>query len=103
MLIRILTNYHDLDGQDVLRAIERVGAVAAADQLRDVLEKLGGHLPAASQDERWDQLLALWTDELDEADFLTAEADESLLKALEAHVSDHVDHYLKTPAPTACN
>ena len=91
-----LTNHSNLDGQEVLHSIEKIGANAAANQLREVLEKLGGYLPATTQDERWDQLEELWTDELDESDFLTAEADESLVAALKAHVSKNIEYYLKT-------
>lgn len=90
-----LTNYSDLDGQEVLQSIEKIGASAAAIQFRGVLERLGGHLPAATQEERWNQLETLWTDDLNESDFLTAEADESLLVALEAHVSKYIEYYSK--------
>lgn len=93
-----LTNYPDLDAQEVLQSLEKVGANPAADQLREVLAKLGEPLPTAAQDERWDKLERLWTDELDEIDVLTTEADESLVAALEAHVSKHLEYYLKVSA-----
>ena len=93
-----LTNYSDLDAQEVLQSLEKVGANPAADQLREVLAKLGEPLPTATQDERWDNLERLWTDELDEIDVLTTEADESLVAALEAHVSKHLEYYLKLSA-----
>jgi len=93
-----LTNYSDLDAQEVLQSLEKVGANPAADQLREVLAKLGEPLPAANQDERWDKLERLWTDELDEMDVLTTEADESLVAALEAHVSKNLEYYLKASA-----
>lgn len=63
-----------------------------------MLEKLGELLPATTEDERWDKLELLWTDELDEMDGLTTEADESLVAALEAHVSKHMEYYLKFSA-----
>ena len=93
-----LTNYSDLDAQEVLQSLEKVGANPAADQLREVLAKLGEPLPAANQDERWDKLERLWTDELDDMDVLTTEADESLVAALEAHVSKNLEYYLKASA-----
>ena len=93
-----LTNYSDLDCEEVLQSLEKIGAITAADQLRGVLKELSGFLPAATQEERWDKLEQLWTDKLDESDLLTVEADESLLAALEAHVSKHFDYYLKFPA-----
>ena len=93
-----LTNYSDLDAQEVLQSLEKVGANPAADQLREVLAKLGEPLPTANQDERWDKLERLWTDELDEMDVLTTEADESLVAALEAYVSKHLEYYLKASA-----
>ncbi len=93
-----LTNYSDLDAQEVLQSLEQVDAHPAADQLREVLAKLGEPLPSATQDERWGQLERLWTDELDDMDVLTPEADESLVAALEAHVSKHLEYYLKASA-----
>lgn len=93
-----LTNYSNLDGQDVLKSLERIGANAAADQFREVLKALGGHLPAATQEDRWDQLEVLWTDELDDGDFLTIEADKSMVTALESHVSKHIEYYLSIPS-----
>jgi hypothetical protein len=91
-----LTNYSDLASQDVLQSLEKLGATAAANQFRELLDALGGPLPASTQEERWDQLEALWTEELDASDFLTVEADESMVAALEAHVSKHVEYYLKS-------
>ena len=93
-----LTNYSDVDGQEVLQALEKIGANPAADQFRDVLKSLGGYLPATTQEERLDQLEQLWTDELDKSDFLTAEAGESLVAALETHVSKHIEYYLSFPS-----
>lgn len=93
-----LTSCFDLDGQDVLQSLEKIGANAAADQFREVLKALGGHLPTATQEDRWDQLETLWTDELDDGDFLTEEADESLVSALEFHVSKHIEYYLSIPS-----
>jgi hypothetical protein len=59
---------------------------------------LGEHLPTATEEERWEKLERLWTDELDEMDLLTSDADKSLVTALEAHVSKHIEYYLKFPA-----
>ncbi|MGI3171716.1 DMP19 family protein [Pseudooceanicola sp. C21-150M6] len=93
-----LTNYAELDADEVLQSLEAVGASPAADQFQDVLQKLGEPLPATTQDKRWDQLERLWTDELDEIDVLNTEADESLLAALKAHVSKHMEYYLTVSA-----
>ena len=93
-----LTNFSDLDGQEVLHALREIGANPAADQFQGVLEKLGEPLPAATEEERWKQLERLWTAQLDEMDGLTAEADESLVAALESHVSKHIDYYAKFSA-----
>lgn len=93
-----LTNYSELDAQDVLQSLEKVGASTAANQFRDVLKALGGQLPSATQEERWDQLETLWTGELDAVDFLTGEADESMVAALETHVSKYIEYYLSIPS-----
>jgi hypothetical protein len=93
-----LTNCSVLDGQDVLQSLQEIGATAAADQFREVLKSLGGHLPAATQEVRRGQLENLWTDELDDGDFLTVEADRSMVTALEAHVSKHIEYYLSIPS-----
>ena len=77
--------------------LEEIGAKPAAEQLREVLETLGEGLPTSTQDERWDKLEQLWTDELDDRDVLTVEADESLVAALEAHVSKNIEYYLRHP------
>jgi hypothetical protein len=88
-----LTNYYDLDAEEVLQSLDILGANSAADQLRSVLEALGTPLPAATQEERWDQLEQLWTDEFNACDFLNEDADKSLVIALEAHVSKHIQYY----------
>lgn len=89
-----LTSSWDLDAVEVLSALEVLGAAIAAEQLRKILEKLGDPLPATSQDERWDRLDDLWTDELDALDVLSEEADKDLVTALEKHVARHSEHYL---------
>ncbi|MFC4215397.1 DUF4375 domain-containing protein [Pseudophaeobacter arcticus] len=93
-----LTNYSDLDGQEVLQSLQKIGANPAAAQFRGILAALGEHLPTATEEERWEKLERLWTDELDEMDLLTSDADKSLVTALEAHVSKHIEYYLKFPA-----
>ncbi len=92
-----LTNNPGMGTQEVLASLDSIGAEAAADQFRDLIEALGRHLPPATEDERWDELEARWTDALDESDFLTSEADESLMSALRGHVSRHMDHYVTLP------
>ena len=43
-----LTNYLDLASQDVLQSLEKLGAIAAANQFRELLDTLGRPLPAAT-------------------------------------------------------
>ncbi len=90
-----LTVAHDLDASEVLASIEGIGAHFAAAEFQVVLDGLGGSLPAATQDERWDQLDELWTDQLDEFDILTVEADRDLVVALEKHVEEFSSYYLR--------
>ncbi|MCA0964901.1 DMP19 family protein [Salipiger bermudensis] len=89
-----LTDSPDLAAQDVLDALETLGATVAAGQLRTILDELGDPLPAATPEERWDQLETLWTDNLDVFDVLTEAADKDLLAALERHVERNLDYYL---------
>ncbi len=93
-----LTNHSGLDAQEVLQSLENISAHPAAHPFRGVLDALGEPLPVATEDERWDKLERLWTDKLDEMDTLTSEADESLMIALKAHVSKHMEYYLKLGA-----
>jgi hypothetical protein len=89
-----LTYSYDLDAQDVLEALSVVEAHIAAAQLGYVVKELGCPLPASSEQERWDVLARAWTDALDQADFLSIEADKELMSVLEAHVGREEDFYL---------
>jgi hypothetical protein len=90
-----LTSSYDLDSREVLESLEALGASVAAAQLRQVLEKIGDPLPVSTQDERWKRLDDHWTDELDELDVLSEEADLDLTVALEKHVQEFSDFYLR--------
>lgn len=88
-----LTSSYDMDAAEVLSALEEIGAITAANQLRSVLDRLGEPLPVMSQDERWDRMAELWGDDLDALDVMTEEADRDLVVALKRHVSENVDYY----------
>lgn len=81
-----LIGAYDLDAGEVLASIEEIGANLAAGELRVVLDGLGESLPAATQDERWDQL--------DGLDTLTVEAERDLVRALEKHVEEFAGYFL---------
>jgi len=51
-------------------------------------------LPRCSQHVRWDQLDRLWTEDLDNYDALSAEANEELMEALERHVGANEAYYI---------
>lgn len=89
-----LTDSYELDASEVHDALKSIGALKAAEQFSNVLSRLGCQLPAASQDARWDVLEERWTEDLDEFDVLTSEADQELMMMLEKHVSEHEDFYL---------
>lgn len=90
-----LTYSYDLDAHEVLVSLEVLEASIAAAQFRTVLGMIGDSLAVSTQDVRWDQLEDLWTDDLDEFDGLTEEADQDLVNALTKHVEDYVDFYLQ--------
>jgi hypothetical protein len=96
-----LTSSYDLDSREVLESLEALGASVAAAQLRQVLEELGDPLPVSTQDERWERLEDDWTDELDELDVLSEEADADLTAALKRHVEEFSDFYLRMNAEDA--
>jgi len=86
---------HDLDAREVLASLEALGALIAAAQFKAVLEQLGDDLPACKYDDREDALDRLWSDDLNEMDFLSGEADQDLAKALERHVEEFIEFYLQ--------
>jgi hypothetical protein len=90
-----LTYSYDLDAHEVLASLEALGASIAAAQFRTVLDMLGDPLSVSSEDVRWDQLDDLWTDELDEFDVLTEDADQDLVNALTKHVEEFAEFYLQ--------
>jgi hypothetical protein len=89
-----LTASHDFGSQIVLDALREVGALHAAQQLAGILTKLGTPLPTSSEVERWQILKRLWTEDMDEHDVLTSEADAELMRVLERHVSENESYYL---------
>lgn len=89
-----LTSSYDLDAGEVVASLEKIGATYAAKELQKLLDKLGEPLLASTQDERWERLEELWTEDLDECDVLSVEADQDIVGALEKHVEENLDHYL---------
>jgi hypothetical protein len=89
-----LTSSYDLDAKEVLESLSEIGALTAAQQLNRVLECIGTSLPVSSQNDRWDALEQYWSDELDDFDTLSIEADKQLMEVLERHVANHEEFYL---------
>lgn len=89
-----LTYTSDLDASEVLEALVAVGALTTANQFEYVLRALGAPLPSSSEEARWELLEQCWPEELDEHDFLSAEADAELMRVLEIHVREHEDFYV---------
>jgi hypothetical protein len=94
-----LTYSYEFSSDDVLLALTNIGAQKAAGQLAQVLDALGTALPASSQDERWDAMMTLWTEDKDIVDVLSNEADTDLMTALDSHVECNADFYLALQSP----
>ncbi|MEM1065479.1 MAG: DUF4375 domain-containing protein [Pseudomonadota bacterium] len=92
-----LTNSHSVAAEDVLAALEEIGAPVAAAQFRGVLSALGGPLPAASWEQRQADLDRMWSDALDRMDVLDEASDKDVFAALERHADAHAAHYLSLP------
>jgi Domain of unknown function (DUF4375) len=90
-----LTNNWDIDSEEVVAALNTIGAAVAAGQLKHVLSVIGVPMPAMSQDSRWNILDKHWADELNAEDGLSAEAEKDLMRALEQHVLQNEAFYLK--------
>lgn len=90
-----LTNNWELDASEVLNSLKTIGADEAAKQFELVLKGLGVPVPASTQDERWELLEQHWTEELNDHDILSDEADRSLTAALERHVAENEAFYLE--------
>lgn len=88
-----LTNSYELDAQEVLLALQEVGAMEAAHELAHILTQIGKPIRASSQEARWNLLTSAWSNELDEQDCLSFSADAELLKVLEAHVAKYQAFY----------
>lgn len=92
-----LSYSYDLDSQEVLDALNVVGALQAASHLDTVLRALAVALPVMSQEQRAALLDEYWTEDLDDRigfDVLTSEADDELMAVLARHVQDHQAFYL---------
>jgi hypothetical protein len=89
-----LTSTCDLDACEVVDALAGVGAHLAARQLEKVVQGLGKPLRRSSQEERWNLLEQYWTQELDDFDVHSSEADAELIAALEQHVRENEAFYL---------
>jgi uncharacterized protein DUF4375 len=89
-----LTSTCDLDASEVVDALTAVGANLAARQLEKVVQGLGKPLHRSSQEERWNLLEQYWTEELDDFDVHSSEADAELFAALERHVRENEAFYL---------
>jgi hypothetical protein len=89
-----LTSTNDFDASEVVDALKAVDAHLAATELEEVVQALGTALPRSSQEERWNLLDQYWTDELDDFDVLSSEADDELLAVLGRHVRENEAFYL---------
>ena len=88
-----LTASYDLDANEVLDALNALGAAKAAHQLELVLQRLGASFPATTQEDRWATLEERWGDDLDKLDVLTRDADAELMMVLEKHVAANEEFY----------
>jgi hypothetical protein len=89
-----LTNNWQLGGQEVLNALNAVGAVAAARQFAEVLNIIDMPILASTQYERWDFLEKYWPENAVETfDLLSDAAEKSLMFALEQHVQKNEEFY----------
>ncbi|MDH7973361.1 DUF4375 domain-containing protein [Sphingomonas sp. AR_OL41] len=88
-----LTSQPQIGSEEVLKALQDVGATKAAQQLAEVLTALGQPLLPATSEERWDTLEQRWTEALDSLDVLSEAADAELMRVLERHVSANASYY----------
>jgi hypothetical protein len=89
-----LTNNWELDGDEVLQALKKVGAAAAAEQFVEVLQMLGKPITPSTQNARWQILDECWPPDADnDYDMLSDEAEIGLMQALESHVNKEKDFY----------
>jgi Domain of unknown function (DUF4375) len=89
-----LTNNWDVDGEEVVAALNIIDASVAAEQLKHVLSVIGVPMSAMSQDSRWNILEKYWADELNEENGLSTEAEKDLMNALALHVRQNEAFYL---------
>lgn len=97
-----LTDNYELSTQDVRHAVEKIGAHVAAQELAQLIEKLGGDFPISDQETRWRQVEKAWSDDCDEFDCLTDSAEADISAALEKHVEENLQFYLGI-APSSMN
>lgn len=79
---------------EVVDALTAVGAHLAARQLEKVVQGLGKPLPRSSQVERENLFEPYWTEQLDDFDVHSSEADAELVAALKQHVRENETFYL---------
>jgi hypothetical protein len=89
-----LTNSWETDINDVVKALETIGAPVAAKQLKHVIIAIGVPMPVMSQESRWDLLDKHWPSELNEEDYLSDEAEKDIMRELERHVNQNEAFYL---------
>jgi Domain of unknown function (DUF4375) len=90
-----LTNNWDVDSEEVVEALNTIGAPVAAEQFKHVLSIIGVPMPAMSQDSRWSILEKHWADELNDEDGLSSESEKDVMRALEEHVLQNEAFYIK--------
>ena len=89
-----LTNNWELGGDEIVEALNTIGASEAAEQLSGVLHKLERPITASSQQARWQLLEDCWPDDADvDYDMLSSGAESGLMQALESHVEREKEFY----------
>ena len=89
-----LTSTSDLDASEIRDALQMLGATTAASELDRVLSGINIPLQASSQKKRWDLLELYWTDDLDDFDVVSEEADAEMISCLRSHVIENESFYL---------
>lgn len=89
-----LTCTAELDAEELVSALEQVGATTAASELKEVVSAIGVPLLRSSREERWELLDRHWPSEMNDIDFLSEEADSELREVLIAHVAANEAYYL---------
>jgi hypothetical protein len=88
-----LTINPELGTKEVLEALLYLNMTETAAQFTAVVAGLGRDLPVSSSDERWEMLEDLWTEDMNELDLLTDQANAELMRVLEFHVRENEAYY----------